>query len=108
MLERVLKALADQDAEVIDLLTLTPFDAETVLASLRKTGRLVIVHEAARTGGFGAEIAATVAEEGMLYLRAPILRVAAPDVPVPLAKLMDYYLPSAEQIRAAVAEVLTY
>jgi len=108
MLERVLKALCDQDAEVIDLLTLNPFDAGTVLASVRKTGRLVIVHEASLTGGFGAEIAATVAEEGILHLRGPILRVTAPDVPVPLAKLMDYYLPTAERIRAAVAEVLRY
>jgi len=108
MLERVLKAVVEYDAEVIDLLTLNPFDAETVLASAAKTGRVVIVHEAARTAGFGAEIAATLAEEGMLTLRAPIVRVAAPDVPVPLAKLMDQYLPSQEQITAAMDEVLQY
>lgn len=108
MLERTLKAVAGYDAEVIDLLTLNPFDAGTVLASTAKTGRLVVVHEAAKTAGFGAEIAATVAEDGMLKLRAPILRVAAPDVPVPLAKLMDRYLPSQEQIKAALDEVLKY
>lgn len=108
MLERVLKAVAEYDAEVVDLLTLNPFDYETVLASAAKTGRVVIVHEAAQTAGFGAEIAATLAEEGMLTLRAPILRVTAPDVPVPLAKLMDQYLPSQEQIKAAVDEVLQY
>ena len=108
MLERVLKSLADYDAEVIDLLTLNPFDIEAVLASVKKTGRAVIVHEAPRSGGLGAEIAATIAEEAMLHLRAPILRVTAPDVPVPLAKLVDHYLPTTEQIQAAVAEVLRY
>ena len=108
MLERVLKSLADYDAEVIDLLTLNPFDIEAVLVSVKKTGRAVIVHEAPRSGGLGAEIAATIAEEAMLHLRAPILRVTAPDVPVPLAKLVDHYLPTTEQIQAAVAEVLRY
>ncbi len=108
MLERVLKSVAAYDAEVIDLLTLNPFDVEAVLTSVKKTGRAVIVHEAAKTCGLGAEIAATIAEEAMLYLRAPVLRVTAPDAPVPLAKLMDYYLPSTQQIQAAVAEVLKY
>jgi len=108
MLERVLKSVGDYDAEVIDLLTLNPFDAETVLASVRKTGRAVIVHEAVKTCGFGAEIAATIAEEAILHLRAPILRVTAPDAPVPLAKLIDYYLPSSQQIKAALEEVLKY
>jgi len=108
MLERVLKSVEKYDAEVLDLLTLNPFDVETVLASVKKTGRAVIVHEAAKTCGFGAEIAATLAEEAMLYLRAPILRVTAPDVPVPLAKLIDQYLPTPEQIRAALDEVLQY
>jgi len=108
MLERVLKSLGDIDAEVIDLLTLNPFDVEAVLSSVKKTGRAVIVHEAVKTCGFGAEIAATIAEEAILYLRAPILRVTAPDVPVPLAKLIDQYLPSSEQIHAALEEVLKY
>lgn len=108
MLERVLKAVANYDAEVIDLLTLNPFDVETVLGSVSKTGRVVIVHEAAKTAGFGAELAATIAEEAILHLRGPVLRVAAPDVPVPLARLMDHYLPSIEQVRAALDEVLRY
>jgi pyruvate dehydrogenase E1 component beta subunit len=108
MLELVLRSVVNYDAEVIDLLTLNPFDVEAVLSSARKTGRVVIVHEAARTCGFGAEIAATIAEEAMLYLRAPILRVTAPDVPVPLAKLIDYYLPTSAQIQAALEEVLQY
>lgn len=108
MLERVLKSVEEYDADVIDLLTLSPFDIETVLGSVKRTGRAVIVHEAVRSCGLGAEIAATIAEEAMLHLRAPILRVTAPDVPVPLAKLMDHYLPDAEQIRAALDEVLQY
>jgi pyruvate dehydrogenase E1 component beta subunit len=108
MLERVLKAVDGYDAEVIDLLTLNPFDRQMVLASVARTGRAVIVHEAALTCGLGAEIAATIAEEAMLHLRAPPLRVTAPDVPVPMAKLIDHYPPTVEQIRAAVDEVLRY
>jgi pyruvate dehydrogenase E1 component beta subunit len=108
MLERVLKSVDQYDADVLDLMTLNPFDIEAVLSSVKKTGRAVIVHEAIKTCGFGAEIAATIAEEAMLHLRAPILRVTAPDVPVPLGKLIDYYLPTTEQIRAAVEEVLKY
>jgi pyruvate dehydrogenase E1 component beta subunit len=108
MLERALRAADGYDADVIDLMTLNPFDGETVLASVRKTGRAVIVHEAVRTCGLGAEIAATIAEEAILYLRAPILRVTAPDVPVPLAKLVDQYLPSVEQIRKAMDDALRY
>ncbi len=108
MLERVLKAVGPYDAEVIDLLTLNPFDAETVLASVRKTGRVVIVHEAVKTGGFGAEIAATIAEEAILSLRGPIVRVTAPDVTMPLPKLEDSYLPTLAQIAGAVKELLRY
>ncbi|MGA7826565.1 MAG: alpha-ketoacid dehydrogenase subunit beta [Geobacteraceae bacterium] len=108
MLERVLKVLAPYDAEIIDLLTLSPFDEETILQSVRKTGRLVIVHEAPRTGGFGAELAATVAERAILHLRGPILRVTGPDVPVPLAKLVEHYLPDGARICAAVDELLRY
>jgi len=108
MLERSLKAVGSRNAEVIDLLTLNPFDAETVLASVKKTGRAVIVHEAVKTCGFGAEIAATIAEEALLHLRAPILRVTAPDVTMPLPKLEDHYLPTAEQINNAMDEVMRY
>lgn len=108
MLERVLTATAPYDAEVIDLLTLSPWDEAAVLASVKKTGRLVIVHEAVESCGFGAELAATVAAEAMLSLRGPILRVAAPDVPVPLARLVDHYLPSVERIQRAIDAVLEY
>ncbi len=108
MLERTVKSLDGYDAEIIDLLTLSPFDAETILASVRKTGRVVIVHEAPRTCGFGAELAATVAEEAILHLRGPVLRVAGPDVPVPLARLVEHYLPDGAHIRAAVDDLLRY
>jgi pyruvate dehydrogenase E1 component beta subunit len=108
MLERTLKAVGNRNAEVIDLLTLNPFDAETVLASVKKTGRALIVHEAVRTCGFGAEIAATIAEDAILYLRAPIMRVTAPDVTMPLPKLEEHYLPTAEQISNAMVELMRY
>lgn len=108
MLERVVKSLEPYDAEIVDLLTLSPFDEETVLRSVAKTGRVVIVHEAPRTCGFGAELAATIAEEAILSLRGPVFRVAGPDVPVPLAKLVEHYLPDAARIRAAVEELLRY
>ncbi|HJV35255.1 alpha-ketoacid dehydrogenase subunit beta [Geomonas sp.] len=108
MLERVLKSVDKYDAEVIDLMTVNPIDFETVLSSVKKTGRVVVVHEAVKSCGLGAEIAATIAEEAILHLRGPILRVTAPDVPVPLARLMDHYLPSSKQIQAALEEVLKY
>ena len=108
MLPLTLKAVERYDAEVIDPLTLSPFDWETLLASVRKTGRAVVVHEAAKTGGFGAEIAATLAEEAILHLRGPVLRVAAPDVVMPLPKLEEHYLPNAAQIARAVDEVMRY
>ena len=108
MLHRTLEAVEGHDAEVIDLMTLSPFDEETVFASVCKTGRVVIVHEAPLTGGFGAELAATIAEMEMLSLRGPILRVAAPDVTVPLARLVDHYIPSVERIRGALEELMKY
>ncbi|ORJ61285.1 alpha-ketoacid dehydrogenase subunit beta [Geothermobacter hydrogeniphilus] len=108
MLEKSLRAAAGFDAEVIDLMTLNPFDAETILASVRRTGRLVVVHEAAQTGGFGAEIAATVAEDAILSLKAPIRRVTGCDVIPPLPLLEDYNVPTAKQIAGAIAEVLAF
>ena len=108
MLHRSLEAAEGYDADVIDLMTLSPFDEETVLKSVRRTGRAVIVHEAPHTGGFGAELAATIAETGILSLRGPILRVTGPDAPVPLARLIDRYLPSVERIRRALEEILKY
>jgi pyruvate dehydrogenase E1 component beta subunit len=108
MLNRTLKAVEGYDAEVIDLMTLNPFDEETLLSSIKKTGRVVIVHEAPKTSGFGAELSATIAEEAILYLKSPIMRVTGYDVVIPLPKLEDYYIPSVERIRRAIDEVMKY
>jgi 2-oxoisovalerate dehydrogenase E1 component subunit beta len=95
-------------AEVIDVATLKPLDAETILASVEKTGRCVIVHEAALTGGFGAEIAARIAEKGLLSLQAPVERVAGYDTIMPLPKLEHQYMPSEARILAAARRVLAF
>lgn len=99
------EALAEQgtSAEVIDLRSLKPLDEETVLASVKKTGRAVVVHEAARTGGMGAEIAAIIAEKAFSALKAPVARVTGLDAP-PAASfpLEAAYVPSVERIVAAV------
>jgi 2-oxoisovalerate dehydrogenase E1 component beta subunit len=88
------------EAEVIDLATLKPYDTDTLLASVARTGRCVIVHEAARTGGFGAEVAAVIAERGLLSLLAPVARVTGYDTVIPLPRLEQYYMPSVERIVA--------
>ncbi len=95
-------------AEVIDVATLKPLDADTILASIEKTGRCVIVHEAALTGGFGAEIAARIAESGLLSLQAPIERVAGWDTIMPLPRLEHHYLPSEARILAAARRALAF
>lgn len=95
------------DVEVIDPRTLVPLDMETILASVRKTSRLVVAHEAVTFGGFGAEIAAQVQELAMDYLDAPIQRVGAPSMPIPMSPaLEDAYLPGAEEVRRAVLATL--
>ena len=88
--------------------TLKPLDADTILASVEKTGRCVIVHEAALTGGFGAEIAARIAERGLLSLQAPLERVAGYDTIMPLPKLEHHYLPSEARILAAARRALAF
>ncbi|MCF6178748.1 MAG: alpha-ketoacid dehydrogenase subunit beta [Geopsychrobacter sp.] len=108
MLEVVLRAAADYDVEIVDLQTLSPFDRETILASVRKTGRVLIVQEAPKTCGFGAELAATIAEEEIMSLKAPIRRVTGYDVVAPLPLLENYNLPSLERIRAALDDLLRY
>jgi len=108
MLHRVLSSVEGFDAEVIDLMTLNPLDEEAILRSVKKTGRVVIVHEAPKTGGFGAELSATIAEEAMLYLKAPIIRVTGYDVVMPLSKLEDYYMPTVERIKRGIREVMKY
>jgi pyruvate/2-oxoglutarate/acetoin dehydrogenase E1 component len=90
-------------AEVIDPRTLVPLDKELILASVRKTGRLVIVEEDNLTGGWAAEVAAIVADEGFMWLDAPIKRVSAPDVPPPFAPVLERaYVPDEQKIVAAV------
>ncbi|SHJ10455.1 alpha-ketoacid dehydrogenase subunit beta [Desulfofundulus thermosubterraneus] len=91
------------EVEVVDPRTLVPFDKETLLQSVEKTGRLVIVHEAVKNSGFGAEIAAIVAEEGFDFLDAPVKRVAAPFAPVPFSPPLEAaYVPSEEKIIEAI------
>jgi pyruvate dehydrogenase E1 component beta subunit len=93
-------------ADLIDVATLSPIDSDTILHSVAKTGRLVIVHEAARNAGLGAEIAALVAEHGLYDLHAPIHRVAGYDTIMPLFKQEHDYIPSAQRIIDAVHAVL--
>jgi 2-oxoisovalerate dehydrogenase E1 component beta subunit len=95
-------------AEVVDLATLKPLDTETVLRSVAKTGRCVIIHEAPRTAGFGAEVAARIAERGLLSLLAPIERVTGYDTVMPLLRLEQHYMPDEQQVLAAARRVLAY
>lgn len=95
------------DAEVIDLRTLIPLDIDTVVASVEKTGRCVIVHEAPRTSGFGAELAALVAEHAFLHLEAPILRVTGYDTPFPYT-LEHEYMPDVPRILDALVRTTTF
>ena len=95
-------------AEVIDVATLKPLNAEPILASVAKTGRCVVVQEAPLTGGFGAEIAARVAEGALLSLLAPVARVAAYDTIVPLARLETSFMPDERRISAAVRQAVSF
>ena len=103
-------ALAEEgvSVEVIDVATLSLLDTETVLASVEKTGRCIIVHEAARTCGFGAEIAACIAEEVLSSLIAPIERVAGYDTVMPLSRLEAHYLPGADRVAGAVRAAMEH
>ena len=95
-------------AEVIDVATIKPLDIQTILNSVEKTGRCVIIHEAHRTCGVGAEIAAQIAEYSLLSLRAPIMRVTGYDIIVPYAKMEKQYLPSEARILHAVKQVMEF
>jgi pyruvate dehydrogenase E1 component beta subunit len=96
------------EVEVIDVATLKPLDMATILASVEKTGRCVIAHEATLTGGFGGEIAARLAEQALFSLKAPVARVAAWDVVVPLPRLERFYMPDAARVAAAVRKAMEY
>jgi len=88
--------------EVIDLRSLSPFDDETVGASLRKTSRAAVIHEAAQFGGYGAEVAARLTERNFFHLAAPILRITGFDIPYPSPKLEEHFLPTPDRILAAL------
>lgn len=113
MIKETLEAaekLAEQgiSAEIIDVATLKPIDHETILHSIEKTGRCVIIHEAARHCGVGAEIAATIAEHGIFFLRAPIKRVTGYDTVMPYYKMEKYYLPSSNKIISTVQQLMEF
>jgi pyruvate/2-oxoglutarate/acetoin dehydrogenase E1 component len=109
MVPTVMKTVTENslDADVLDLRTLSPLDRDAIISSARKTGRVVIVHEAPRTLGMGAEISALISESSIEYLYAPILRVTGPDVPFPY-RLEDLYLPNTSRILRAVNRVLEF
>ncbi len=95
------------DIEILDLRTLVPLDKEAIIKSVQKTGRLVILHEATRTGGYGGEIAALAAEEAFSCLKAPIKRVTGPDIPVPFSPpLEQFYIPDEKQLIEAVKGIM--
>ena len=96
------------DAEVIDLRSISPMDGEAIINSIRKTGRGVVVHEAPRSFGPGAEIIALINEKALLSLQAPVERVTGFDIPVPLSKSEHYFLPNPERIVMAVKKVMNF
>jgi pyruvate/2-oxoglutarate/acetoin dehydrogenase E1 component len=96
----------DASVEIVDIRTLKPLDEETLLASVAKTGRVVIVQEAPRTCGYAAELAAIIAEKAIFDLQGPVLRVTGFDVPYPYWQLEDAYMPSVERVAAAVRSLL--
>jgi pyruvate/2-oxoglutarate/acetoin dehydrogenase E1 component len=107
--ERAAEALeAEASIEVLDLRTLKPLDEDALLASAAKTGRVVIVQEAPRTAGFGAELAAILAEKAILDLRGPVLRVTGYDVPYPYWRIEDAYMPSVARVVDAVRRLLEF
>jgi 2-oxoisovalerate dehydrogenase E1 component len=109
MVERCEEAATDHDVEILDLRTLMPWDKAAVIASVKRTRRCLIVHEDLITGGFGAEIAARVAEEAFLDLDAPVSRLAMPDIPSPHnPALMEWALPSVADIRTKIETLIGF
>ncbi|WP_066368819.1 alpha-ketoacid dehydrogenase subunit beta [Neobacillus fumarioli] len=94
--------------EIIDLRTISPIDEETILSSVQKTGRALIVHEAVKTGGPGAEISALINEKALFHLSGPIIRVASFDTPYPIASVEDAWLPNEERINRGIQEVFAH
>ncbi len=106
--EAVSELSSKYSIEIIDLLTLSPLDKKTIINSVKKTGRCVVVQEAPRKCGYGAELAATIQEGAFLNLEAPIARVAGFDIPMPLAKLENYYIPDAARINKEIEKVMSF
>jgi len=99
----------DASVEIVDLRSVLPWDRETVLASVRKTSKALVLHEDTRTAGFGAEIAATIAEEAFEDLDAPVKRIAAPDTPVPFSPPLEKaFIPQVDDVVAGLRELLAY
>ncbi|USZ70981.1 alpha-ketoacid dehydrogenase subunit beta [Natronosalvus halobius] len=96
------------DVEVVDLRTVSPLDIDTIVESFKKTGRGAVVHEAPKTNGMGAEIAATIQEEALMYQEAPIQRISGFDTPFPLYALEDYYLPEPARIETGIRDAMDY
>ena len=103
-----LEAAEGLDVEVLDLRTLVPWDRETVLASVRKTSRLLVVHEAALSGGFGAEVAAWVGQHAFEWLDAPVMRVGSLDTPIPFARELEAVHTGRRELARALETLLTY
>lgn len=113
MVQEAIKAsdeLAKQNisAEVVDLRTVSPIDEEAILESVKKTGRAVVVQEAQKQAGVGSQVAAVIAEKGILYLKAPIGRVAAPNTPYPFSEAESDWLPNKNDIVLKAKEILEY
>jgi 2-oxoisovalerate dehydrogenase E1 component beta subunit len=107
--EEAAKQLDDTSVEIIDLRTVMPWDKAAVLDSVRKTSKVLVLHEDTRTGGFGAEIAATIAEDAFEDLDAPVKRIAAPDSPVPFSPALEKaFIPRVEDVLAGLRELAEY
>ena len=101
--------LGDVSVEIVDLRSVLPWDKEAVLESVRKTSKVLVLHEDTRTGGFGGEIAASIAEEAFEDLDAPVKRLAAPDTPVPFSPALEKaYIPQVDDVAAALRELAEY
>jgi len=107
-MDAVAKMNSKYSVELIDLRTISPLDEGTIIASVKKTGRCVVVHEAPKTCGFAAEIIAQINEKALLSLQAPVERVTSPDVPFPMSKLENYYFPSQERIVKGIEKVMSF
>jgi 2-oxoisovalerate dehydrogenase E1 component beta subunit len=107
--EEAAKQLDDVSVEIVDLRTVMPWDKAAVLESVRKTSKVLVLHEDTRTGGFGAEIAATIAEDAFEDLDAPVRRIAAPDTPVPFSPPLEKaFIPQVEDVAAGLRELAEY